>query len=191
MFYWQIHEEVDYYGILEEVIELVYHGPLEVYNTTLLKCNWIDSLSGLNVHEQYKLIEMNHSKKYPKYDPSVLSYQCSQVYYAPYPSLIRATVQWWAVFQTKVRSSIETPVDSSFFQEEISDVRSTLCAPNEIPDYDFDDEKEQNEDMLLKDSSYLDNGNENDSDEDDLQDYEIFEDFDDDAEEDLDPFNFM
>ena len=28
------HEEVNYYGILEEVIELVYHGPLEVYNVS-------------------------------------------------------------------------------------------------------------------------------------------------------------
>lgn len=176
------HEEVNYYGILEEVIELVYHGPLEVYKTILFKCNWMDSLSGLNVHEQYKLIEINHSKKYPKYDPFVLSYQVSQVYYAPYPSLSRGRVQWWAVFQTKARSSIETPVDSLFFQEEISDVPSTLCAPNEIPDYDFDGEEEQNEDVMLNDSRDSDNGDEDDS-EDDLQVYENLEDFDDDDDD--------
>ena len=72
----------------------------------------MDSFSGLNVHEQYKLIEINHSKKYPKYDPFVLSYQVSQVYYAPYPSLSKVRVQWWEVFQTKTRCLIETSVDS-------------------------------------------------------------------------------
>ncbi|XP_057247483.1 uncharacterized protein LOC125492831 [Beta vulgaris subsp. vulgaris] len=112
------HEEVNYYGILEEVIELVYHGPLEVYKTILFKYNWMDSLSGLN----------------------------------------------------------------------ISDVPSTLCAPNEIPDYDSDGEEEQNEDVMLNDSRDSDNDDEDDS-EDDLQVYENLEDFDDDdgddAEEDL------
>ncbi|XP_057246684.1 uncharacterized protein LOC130589441 [Beta vulgaris subsp. vulgaris] len=88
----QAADRADYFGILEEVIELVYHGNLAVYKTILFKCNWMDSDKGMNIHEQYKLVEVNHTKKYPKYDPFVLSYQVSQVYYAPYPSLRRDKV---------------------------------------------------------------------------------------------------
>ncbi|XP_057251800.1 uncharacterized protein LOC130591871 [Beta vulgaris subsp. vulgaris] len=83
----QAADRADYFGILEEVIELVYHGNLAVYKTILFKCNWMDSDKGMNIHEQYKLVEVNHTKKYPKYDPFVLSYQVSQVYYARIPVL--------------------------------------------------------------------------------------------------------
>lgn len=34
------HEGLDYYGILEDVIELVYVGNLQAYKTVLFKCNW-------------------------------------------------------------------------------------------------------------------------------------------------------
>ncbi|XP_019108058.3 uncharacterized protein LOC104906988 [Beta vulgaris subsp. vulgaris] len=75
----QAADRADYFGILEEAIELVYHGNLAVYKTIWFKCNWMDSDKGMNIHEQYKLVEVNHTKKYPKYDPFVLSYQVSQV----------------------------------------------------------------------------------------------------------------
>ncbi|XP_021719113.1 uncharacterized protein LOC110686833 [Chenopodium quinoa] len=46
-------EEIDYFGILEEVIELVYLGTVNVFKTFMFKCNWMDSVNGMNIHEQY------------------------------------------------------------------------------------------------------------------------------------------
>lgn len=129
---------VDYYGILDEILELVYHGSKAVYKTILFKCTWMDCDKGMNIHEQYKLVEVNHTRRYPKYDPFVLSYQVSQVYYAPYPSLKRDKVQWWAVFKTKARSEVDAPNDLDFLQEETTNVPIVLSAPDEIPDYDCD-----------------------------------------------------
>lgn len=128
----------DYYGILEEVFELVYQGQLREYKTILFKCSWMDPSKGMNIDQQYKLVEVNHTKRYSKYDPFVLSYQVCQVYYAPYPSLKRDKVQWWVVFKTKARSEVDAPVDDVLQEERVDNV-SSLCAPEEIPDYDCDD----------------------------------------------------
>ncbi|XP_048491124.2 uncharacterized protein LOC125492550 [Beta vulgaris subsp. vulgaris] len=66
----------DFFGILDDVIELKFTGALRQYNTILFKCNWMDNVRGMNI-DQYKLVEVNHTKKYPKFDPFVLSYQVS------------------------------------------------------------------------------------------------------------------
>ncbi|XP_021757024.1 uncharacterized protein LOC110722094 [Chenopodium quinoa] len=128
----------DYFGFLEDIIELEFTGALRTYKTVLFKCNWMDSTRGMNI-DQYKLVEVNHTKKYPKYDPFVLSYQENQVYYAPYPSLKRDKAQWWDVFKTKARSVVDAPVDEDFLQETSADI-PTLCAPDDIPDYEGDEE---------------------------------------------------
>ncbi|XP_021752460.1 uncharacterized protein LOC110717966 [Chenopodium quinoa] len=99
-----------------------------------------DGGEGMNIHELYKLVEVNHTKKYPKYDPFVLSYQVTQVYYASYPSLKRDRVQWWAVFKTQARSVVDAPVDLEFLQAPSPQVHATLCPPNDIPDYVVDDD---------------------------------------------------
>ncbi|XP_021735138.1 uncharacterized protein LOC110701823 [Chenopodium quinoa] len=104
----------EYFGILNDIIELIYTDPEKEYKTILFSCSWMDCGKGMNIHEQYKLVEVNHTKKYPKYDPFVLSYQVSQVYYASYPSLKRDRVQWWVVFRTQARSVIDAPVDLEF-----------------------------------------------------------------------------
>jgi len=64
---------VEYYGILQEVIELTYLGIAHMYKTILFKCDWFDSINGLNGHEQYKLVDVNHTRKYTKYDSFVLA----------------------------------------------------------------------------------------------------------------------
>ena len=54
---------VEYYGILQEVIEVTYVGTKGCYKIVLFKCDWFDSSKGVNMHEQYKLVEINHTKK--------------------------------------------------------------------------------------------------------------------------------
>ncbi|XP_056687889.1 uncharacterized protein [Spinacia oleracea] len=185
----QSPEEIDYFGILEEVVEVAYCGKLREYKTILFKCSWMDSMKGMNIHEQYKLVEVNHSKRYPKYDPFVLSYQVSQVYFAHYPSLKRDKDQWWAVFKTKARSVIDAPVDLEFLQEDANEDSSAICAPEEIPDHE---DQEDNEDVIDEDDVEADefetSGDEDDefetSDDDDVDDEFDDDEFDDDAYDD-------
>jgi len=56
--------------------------------------NVIDSTHGTNIHKQYKLVEINHTRKYPKYDPFILASQVQQVYFTPYPSTKRDKNAW-------------------------------------------------------------------------------------------------
>lgn len=175
------HDEVDYFGILEDVFELVYHGNETVYKTILFKCSWMDSIKGMNIHEQYKLVEVNHTKRYPKYDPFVLSYQVTQVYYAPYPSLKRDLVQWWAVFKTKARSEVDAPVDLEILQEDIF-VPPVLCAPNEIPDYDGQVNDGDEEEVVVE-ASDSDEDKSDNSDDDSIDEEDYITDYEDDEED--------
>ena len=66
---------IDYFGILQEVIELKYVANSRSYKTVLFKYEWFDPIKGVSTHEQYKLVDVNQMKKYPKYDPFVLASQ--------------------------------------------------------------------------------------------------------------------
>jgi len=106
----------EYYGILEDVIELCYVGYMRPYVTTLFKCDWFDSIIGVSVHESYKLVDVNHTKRYPKYDPFVLVSQATQVCYLPYPSAEAGRKDWWAVLKMKSRPTIDAPEEAPPFQ---------------------------------------------------------------------------
>ena len=98
----------DFYGVLTQILELTYYvQPVE--KVVLFKCNWFSNVpgTGINVHKDYKLIEIKHTSHYYKYDPFVLAKQALQVYFAPYPSLKRDKADWSAVIKTKARFTFE------------------------------------------------------------------------------------
>jgi len=61
------------------MIQLYYVRDNYPYFTTLFKCDWFDSIHGVSMHDAYKLVDVNHTKRYPKYDPFVLVSQVTQV----------------------------------------------------------------------------------------------------------------
>lgn len=95
-----------YYGILQEVIELVYVGARKHYTTVLFKCDWFDGGHGTRIHDKYNIVEVNHLKRYPKYDPFVLAYQVEQVYYAPSPSVSREKINGGLFLISKEEESL-------------------------------------------------------------------------------------
>ena len=76
--------EDDYYGYLEEVIELLY---IKDYRVILFKCKWFDT-DRRRKHAIYKLhcISIDISREAYKEDPFVFSTQVRQVFYIDYPS---------------------------------------------------------------------------------------------------------
>ena len=78
--------EVDYYGRLEEVIELQYHS--EQNRVFLFKCYWYDTTDrGIRVDPHYGLVEINSKTRLCNInDIFVFAKQCQQVYtYTPLP----------------------------------------------------------------------------------------------------------
>nr|GMD05945.1 uncharacterized protein LOC109149905 [Ipomoea batatas] len=66
-------DESDYYGRLVEVVQVEYPG-LPVKRTILFNCEWFDPTTvGMKVHSQYKLVEVNHKRRFNRYEPFVLA----------------------------------------------------------------------------------------------------------------------
>jgi len=118
--------EVDYYGRLEEVVELQYHS--EQNRVFLFKCYWYDTTDReIRVDPHYGLIEINSKARLRNVkDVFVFAKQCQQVYYTYTPSFRndRSRVDWLSVLKTKPRGRVElvqddnedTSVRDKFFQ---------------------------------------------------------------------------
>lgn len=74
--------EIDYYGVIEEVLELDYLG---VNRVALLRCHWFDPVHGVKVDPVLGIVTVNQKSKLRSNEPFVLASQAQQVYYAPYP----------------------------------------------------------------------------------------------------------
>ena len=88
----------DFYGRLEEIIELEY-PTVPIKRVTLFKWHCYDPTrhgrgSGTRVYECYQIVDIHINQLYGKYDPFVLASQATQVYYMPYLSLSRDLRDW-------------------------------------------------------------------------------------------------
>jgi len=168
----------EYYGVLLDVIELQYVGDVRSYKTILFKCDWYDCINGVVVHDTYKLVDVNHTKRYPKYDPFVLASQVTQVCFTPYPMKDNTKKDWWAVLKMKARPIIDAPEEDTPFQVDEND-----NTPN-LADVDVDvdvplvaQEENENEDNGDAEDEAVEDGSEDtsqdgllDDDDDDVED---------------------
>lgn len=126
------YDGIDYYGFLEDVVELTYNGDDRPYTTTLFKCKWIDiTKKGTVVDKNYKLVEVNPKQKLIG-NPFVLSYQVNQAYYTTFPNIKKIKIHWLAAFKVQARSNIDAPVNEIFFQENRSSEPSILSSIDEL-----------------------------------------------------------
>ncbi|KAL0295150.1 UNVERIFIED_CONTAM: hypothetical protein Sangu_3203600 [Sesamum angustifolium] len=95
-------EKNDFYGIIEEIIQLMY--PLiPNLHIVLFKCRWVDTVRGMKVHPSYHPVDVNFKKLYQKDDQLIPAQQVVQVYFTEYPSMKRDIADWIAVFKIKAR----------------------------------------------------------------------------------------
>ncbi|KAK6786213.1 hypothetical protein RDI58_014738 [Solanum bulbocastanum] len=126
------NENVDYFGVLHEILELEYSG-WPIKRIVLFQCKWFDPTSrGTREFKQHNIIEVKHTKKYEAYDPFIIAQNAKQVYYAPYP-LHRDKSDWWVVIKTKPmgRVEVENELDVAY-QNEISCVHQVVDAELEM-----------------------------------------------------------
>lgn len=101
--------EVDYYGLLAEVLELEYFGMGN--KVVLFKCHWYDiSDRGVKVHPRFGLVEINVRRGLKTNDPFILARQAQQVYYTIFSSTRKDRCDWRAVCKIKARSRINIPL---------------------------------------------------------------------------------
>lgn len=109
-------DELDYYGRLLEVMVVEYPG-LHDKKVVLFKCEWFDpSPLGTLVHPNFKLVSINHTRRYTKYEPFVLATQACQVFYCPYPSKKANRKDYWEACKIKARPLVEVGVSSTLSQ---------------------------------------------------------------------------
>jgi len=61
----------------------------------------------MRVDRCYRIVEIRHERRYRKYDPFILAYVATQVYYMSYPQKTRDKLPWWVVIETKSRSRVD------------------------------------------------------------------------------------
>ncbi|XP_050229123.1 uncharacterized protein LOC126678265 [Mercurialis annua] len=117
-----VEGENDFYGVLTDITELEYPA-LPMKQTVIFKCEWFDPTdTGIDTSNRYNLVDVNHRRRYNKYEPFILAEQADQVHYLPYPSRRRDKVNWWAVCKIKARSELDMPVVIvPAFQEDIKE----------------------------------------------------------------------
>jgi hypothetical protein len=77
--------EVDYYGRLEEVVELQYHS--EQNRVFLFKCYWYDTTDrGIRVDSHYGLVEINSKARLHNVNDVFVFTKMSTIYYTYTPS---------------------------------------------------------------------------------------------------------
>ena len=95
--------EVDYYGRLEEVIELQYHS--EHNRVFLFKCYWYDTTNKeIRVDHHYDLVEINSKARFHNVNNVfVIAKQCQHVYYTYTLSFRkdRSRVDWLSILKMK------------------------------------------------------------------------------------------
>ena len=117
--------ENDYYGILEDIIEISYTGE-PIKKCILFKCHWFDPTlgRGMKIHRQFGIVQIRHTMQYGKYDPFILAECAVQVYYVPYPERTRQNADWWVVMRTKARSRVDSrhtlQIDDAYQVENMS-----------------------------------------------------------------------
>ncbi|KAL4582138.1 hypothetical protein LXL04_006679 [Taraxacum kok-saghyz] len=109
-------QESDYYGILEEILELEYCGN-EHSIVLMFKCVWFDNNQGVVVNKN-KLVDVKHKSRLQTDDPFILASQAEQVFYTSYPGVNKETKDLWAVVKVKPRGIYEVAPESEVENDE-------------------------------------------------------------------------
>ncbi|XP_009103472.2 uncharacterized protein LOC103829553 [Brassica rapa] len=102
--------ETDYYGLVQEIMMVEYHGDVGL-KVMVFKCSWFDKTTnrGMRIHP-FGLVDVSPRRQYAKYDPFVLPGNCDQACFISYPRVRRQSVDdWWACAKIIPRGICETP----------------------------------------------------------------------------------
>ena len=172
-------DELDYYGKVEEIYELSFHGakPLQ---PVIFKCHWFDPRVTRRT-PQLGLVEIRQDSVYTQDDVYIVSQQATQVYYTPYPcKKVRNLLGWYMVHKISPHAKLPVPNDEDynfnpntyageFFQEDglqgtlVVDITQPMGMEDEmqavVVDEDAGDEVQDQRDLEMLNRLSLENDN--------------------------------
>ena len=102
----QLQGETDFYGVLQQIIEVTYSGSINL-KCVLFKCDWYDPTSGRGVRKNnLGVIDVNANRRYAKFEPYCLASQADQVCFLPYPRIRERRERWLSVIKVNPRGRI-------------------------------------------------------------------------------------
>jgi len=102
----QVQGETDFYGVLQQIIEITYPGTINL-KCVLFKCDWYDPTSGRGVRKNnLGVIDVNANRRYAKFEPYCLASQADQVCFLPYPRIRERRERWLSVIKVNPRGRI-------------------------------------------------------------------------------------
>ncbi|XP_056856542.1 uncharacterized protein LOC130505955 [Raphanus sativus] len=114
--------ETDFYGILQEIIEVEFHGLLKL-KCVIFKCDWFDPVVNRGVRfNKFGVVAINGGRRYNKFEPFILASQADQVSFLPYPRLRESGISWLAVIKVTPRGRIIGGEEPPLQEEHINEV---------------------------------------------------------------------
>ena len=106
-------DEVQYYGRIEEIYELSFHGS-KALNPVIFKCHWFDP-GATRWTPNLGLVEIQPDSVYPGKDVYIVAQQAVQVYYTRYANQDKADLKGWAiVHQVSPHGKLPAPNDDDY-----------------------------------------------------------------------------
>ena len=174
-------DEVEYYGGIEEIYELKFHGS-KPFNPVIFKCHWFDPEVTRRTYSNLGLVEIRQDSVLPGDDVYIVAQQATQVYYLPYAcQTIRHLKGWDIVHRVSPHGKVPVPndedynldpntYDGEFFQEEGLEGRFEIDLTEAIGmevdnetviEEDAGDEVQNVKDLQMLERLHLDNDNGN------------------------------
>ena len=76
--------ETNFYGILQEIIEVEFPGLVKM-KCVIFKCDWFDPTENRGVqYSKFEVLDINATRRYNKFEPYLLASQADQVCFIPY-----------------------------------------------------------------------------------------------------------
>ena len=96
----------DYYGVLHEIVRVEFTGE-PIKKCVLFNCEWFDPdvPRGLRYPKFTPYPEVNHTRRYRKYDPFIFADVATQVVYVKYSEGISGKANWWVAIPNKPRGA--------------------------------------------------------------------------------------
>jgi hypothetical protein len=172
-------DEVEYYGRIEEIYELKFHGSKPL-NPVIFKCHWFDPQVMIQTYSNLRLVKIRQDSVLPGDDVYIVVQQATQVYYLSYACQTKEHLKVWDVVY-KVSPHSKVPIsndedynldpntyDGEFFQEEVLvgtfKIDLTKAIRMEVDNEMVVDEEEGDEvqnvkDLQMLEQLHLDNDN--------------------------------
>jgi hypothetical protein len=110
---------VEYYGIVEEIYELLYYGE-NPPNAVVFKCHWFDPKDTRRTHEHVGLVEIKQKNRLNVAEVYIVAQQATQVFYLPWAcQSVKNLEDWYVVYDVPPHGKLPAPNEEEDYQPHI------------------------------------------------------------------------